>query len=525
MKRNLLMLTAAVTAFAAGAASLQAQTASPTPALFGITFFGNELLNVDQATGNAASIGALGQTVNGYGVAVRGTSLYTFNPNKNVIQELGRISGKVLRDIPIGVTGLQGEGDLAFNPTTGTGYLASVFNATGQPTNDFYTFDVTTGTSARLGTTGVAINAMKFDPSASVPTLYAIGEGDVSTAAPFGAATLYTINIANGATSKVADLSVTPGSPIGAMAFTPSGVLYASIDDRLYTVDKTNGTATPVSASVLDFSFSSVSGLVFAPGAGTVGNMAARVAVGVNDNVGIGGFIIRGTPAKTVVLRGVGPSLNTLTGTLVDPLIELFDSTGKSIAMNNDFGDNNATDAAKIASFGLTPKNSKESALIRTLDAGAYTVKLRGADGGSGLGLVEIYDVDLGNGSRLANISSRGLVTSGNSILIGGLIVSGSGSQRVVVRAVGPDLKVPNPLQNPSLDIRDANGASVGTNDDFGTGGQTVELATNGLTPGDPRDSALIRDLKPGAYTALVTGVNSTGLALVEFYNLTNDTQ
>ncbi|CAN5360253.1 hypothetical protein BH20VER3_BH20VER3_12930 [soil metagenome] len=518
MKKNLLVVAAAIMGLAACLTSLSAQT--PPQALFGITLFGNELVLINPATGAATSIGSLGEPVTGSGLATRENKLYTYNPTKNAIQEISRVSGKVLRDIPlVGVTGLKGEGDLAIRPSDGVGFLFSPLNASAQPTNDFYTFSVGTGIASRLGTTGVALHALAFRSDGA---LFALAKGDSS---------LYTVNQTTGAAQAVGNLGLKPGSPIGALAFGPNDVLYASIDDRLYTINTATGAATVVSQTVLDFGFSSVSGLVFSLGAGTVRNMAARVAVGTNERVGIGGFIIRGTPAKTVVLRGVGPSITTVPGTLADPLIELFDSQRRLIALNDDHTSNSAADMAQIKSLGLTPQNLKESALIRTLDAGNYTVHIRGADGGTGVGLVEIYDASIGSGSSLANISSRGFVGTGNNILIGGLIVSGSAAQRVVVRAIGPDLatfNVPNPLQDPFLDIRDANGTSLGTNDNFGTGGQTAELAANGLTPGDSRNSALIRDFPPGNYTALVRGANptgSTGVALVEFFNLTTDNQ
>ncbi|HEY0370288.1 MAG TPA: hypothetical protein VGC85_11875, partial [Chthoniobacterales bacterium] len=396
-------------------------------------------------------------------------------------------------------------------------FLVSALNANAQPTNDFYSFDVTNGTSQRLGSTSVAIDALAFDSSGK---LYGLAKGDSS---------LYVIDQGSGATSVVGDLGITPGSPIGAMAFGPNGVLYASIDDRLYTINTSTGVASPVSSTVLDFGVSSVSGLVFAPGVGTLSNVSGRVAVSTGDKVAIAGFIIRGSGTKTVVLRGIGPSLQNakVAGVLADPVIELFDSQSHSIAKNNDWADDSAA-AAKIASLGLAPDNAKESALLMDLAPGAYTVILRGAGNGTGVGLAEVYDTQLGTTSSFGNISSRGDVESGDNVLIGGFIVSGSGSQRVAARAIGPDLakfSVAGPLQDPVLQVYDVNGSRLAMNDNFGSGGQTTELAQNNLTPNDPRDSALIRDYSPGNYTAIVTGNGGTGVALVEFYNLTTANQ
>jgi len=517
-----LVIAAGLAALLAGTISLPAQIPSPTPTppptLFGITFFGNQLVNVDPATGTATLIGSLGQVVNGYGVAARAGRLYTFDPNINKIREISRVSGKIIRDIDIGVSSLIGEGDLAFRSSDGQGFLTSALNKNSPaftPVNDIYTFNIDTGVTVRIGTTGVAINALAFDANG---TLYGLGKGD---------ATLYTINQVNGAATPVGDLGVVNNNPFGGMAFRADGVLFASIDDRLYTINKTSGAATPVSQTVLDFDFSSMSGLTFAPGAASIGNMSSRVAVGSGDNVAIAGFIVRGAPVKKVLLRGIGPSLTMVPGNLPDPVLELFNGQGVSIVRNDNWRD--SLQANAIAATGLAPMNDKESAILQMLGDGNYTAVLSGAGGATGIGLAEIYDLELGSGSKLANLSTRGFVQTGDKILIGGVIVSGSAAQHVVVRAIGPDLsnfKVPTPLQNPFLQILDANGNQAGVNDNYRDAGQTTELAQVGLTPGDDRDAAIIIDLSPGNYTALVTGVsNSTGNALVEVYNLSTNNQ
>ncbi|MDQ6655229.1 MAG: hypothetical protein M3Y80_05385 [Verrucomicrobiota bacterium] len=491
--------------------------------LYGVTVFGNQLVAINPATGDARVLGTTAEPMSAFGIAARNNRLYTFDQVSNRIREINKINGSIKRTIDINLPSrILGEGDITFR-ADGVGFLAAALNSSAQPTNDLYMFkiDDTTnlGVSTRIGSTSVPIDAMAFNAAG---TLYALGEGD---------ATLYTINTTTGVATPVGPLGVTMNNPISGMTFAPvdpQGVqdLYASIDDRLFKINTATGAATPVSTTVLDFGVSSVSGLVFTPGAGTVGNMSTRIVVGTGDNVGIGGFFVRGTPGKKVVLRGIGPSIRGLSNTLADPTIELFDSQMRSLGTNDNWMD--TAGAAEIQSLGLAPSNPKESALLRTLNDGAYTVVIKGVNGTSGLGLVEIYDADLGSGSRLANISSRGFVRTGDSVLIGGLIVSGSATQRIVVRAIGPDLTrsgVPNALSDPLVDVRDANGMSIGTNDNFGSGPDVAELAANGLTPGDPRDAALIVNTTAGNYTAIVTGVNSTGVGLVEFYNLTNVTQ
>lgn len=506
--------------------------------LFGVTAVGNELVTINPLTGAATVVGPLGDTIFATGLGVRDGRLYAFDQVNDRLREINKVSGALISSIDIGVGNLTGEGALTFRASDGVGFLASPLNANNEPVNDFFMFtiapDGTTGTSVRVGSTGVAIDAMAFN---SQGTLFALGQSD---------STLYTIDPSTGATTPVGPLVDSTGatlamnSPISGMSIgrpnpeqNNNEEIYASIDDELYIINPTNGRAriapNAESAGIINFGpfISSVSGLAFAPGAGTLGNISSRVLVGTGVNVGIGGFIVRGTPGKQVVLRGIGPSMTSVSNRLADPVIELFDSQGQSIARNDNFRD--SPEAAQIRAIGLAPNSDNESAILRTLNDGAYTVVLSGAGDTSGVGLVEIYDVDAGNGSRLANLSTRGQVQTGENILIGGMIVSGSAPQRVVSRAIGPDLSamgVANPLQDPLIDIRDANGTSIGTNDNFGDGGQTDELAQNGLTPGDSRDSAIILSVPPGSYTALVTGVNnSSGVALVEFFNLSMNNQ
>lgn len=527
MNRKFLRLLAGGMAIFAALSSLSAAHLTGLT-LFGITWAGNQLVSVDPATGAATVVGNLGDTIFATGIASRNGTLYAFDQVHNRLREINKISGKAVSSIDIGVSNAVGEGALAFR-SDGVGFLAVPLSSNLQPVNDLYMFTIapngSLGTSVRVGSTGVAIDGLAFD---SQGTLYALGQDS---------ATLYKINTTTAAATPIGSVTVgnaiiAKNSPIGAITIAPANAngveeIYASINDRLYIIDPTTAQGRTATSNVINFGpfISSVSGLTFAPGAGTFGNMSARLSVGTGPNVGIGGFIIRGQTGKPVVLRGLGPSIPGITraNLLADPVIELFNSQGQSIARNDNWQD--GANATQIANLGLAPSDRNESALLQVLNEGAYTVVLSGASGSTGTGLVEIYDTDVGNGGRLANLSTRGFVGTGDNILIGGVIVSGSANQRVVIRALGPDLGafgVPNPLQDPNVDLRDANGMSLGTNDNFGTGGQTAELAQNSLTPGDPNDSALITNLPPGNYTALVNGVNSTtGTALVEFYNLT----
>lgn len=251
-------------------------------------------------------------------------------------------------------------------------------------------------------------------------------------------------------------------------------------------------------------------------------NISSRANVQAGDDLVIGGFIITGTDAKKVLLRGIGPSLNVggvpVSGRLQDPVIDLYDSSGTFIAEKNDWKD---SQQAEIEATGLAPSDRLESALLITLPPSAYTVQLRGVNGGTGIALVEVYD--LGQpGSRLANISTRARVGSGDSVMIGGLIIglTNGRSVRVLIRGLGPSItSVPNPLQDPTIELRDGNGALRASNDDWKT--NEAQVAATGLAPTDDRESALVADLATGNYTAILRDKNSkTGVGLVEIYHL-----
>jgi hypothetical protein len=249
----------------------------------------------------------------------------------------------------------------------------------------------------------------------------------------------------------------------------------------------------------------------------TLANISTRAVVGTGENVMIGGFIITGTQAKRIVLRAIGPSLS-LPGKMLDPVLELHDSTGGIAGFNDNWSQN--ANSQEISASGFAPSNSSESALLVTLAPGAYTAIVRGANQTSGAAVVEAYDLDPAASSKLANLSTRASVLTGDNILIGGLIVMGQSSTNVIVRAIGPSLPVAGAMVDPTLDIRDSNGAAFAFNDDWRSTQQTAISAT-GLQPTRDAESAILTSLPPGAYTAIVRGANSaTGVAVIEVYHL-----
>lgn len=258
-------------------------------------------------------------------------------------------------------------------------------------------------------------------------------------------------------------------------------------------------------------------------------NISARGDVGQGDNLLVGGFILRtnGNGKERVLVRALGPSLAgnemPLPGRLADPTLELRNGNGVLVGANDNW---RSEQEVPIIATGNAPKSDKESALIANLSPGGYTVQVRGANGGTGIAVVEIYTLgpfDEQTFPRLKNISARATVGAGNKVLIGGLIVAGDAAEKVLVRAIGPDLAafdVKNALQNPTLELRDAFGTLLGANDDWRSDQEDEINATN-LAPNDDRDAAVISTLLPGAYTAIVRGVDeSSGTGVVEIYDL-----
>lgn len=255
---------------------------------------------------------------------------------------------------------------------------------------------------------------------------------------------------------------------------------------------------------------------------GALLNISTRGDVRADDNTLIGGFVVAGTASKKVMIRGLGPSLQALgiSNAVSDPTIDLYNGTGALLASN----DNWKTNQSEIEATGIPPSHDLESALVRSLTPGAYTVVMRGNGGGAGTGLIELYDLENSTGSRLADISTRGFVGSGDNAMIAGFIAGGGdgGGAAVLVRGLGPTLSnfgVAGALQDPMLELRDPNGTLVGSNDDW-RATQAAEIQATGIPPNNDSEAAILAKLAPGPYTAIIRGKNaSTGVATVEVYH------
>lgn len=243
------------------------------------------------------------------------------------------------------------------------------------------------------------------------------------------------------------------------------------------------------------------------------------------DGVMIGGFIINGTAPKRIIIRGIGPSLagSGLTDLIEDQTLQLF-GTGGQIAFNDDWRD---LQQSEIGATNIAPSDDREPAIIATLSPDVYTAIVSGKNGVTGVGLLEVYDLNPAVNSKLANISTRGSVQTQDNVMIGGFILGGTNLQpaKVVVRAIGPSLGsagISDPLSNPTLELFNESGQSVGFNDDWQDDAtQASELQALNIAPTAAAESAVVLTLPPGPYTAVVAGQSGvTGVGLIEVYDV-----
>ena len=478
-------------------------------------------------------------------------------PNYVVFQTIGATP------LPVVVTGVAS----AITDTTAT--LNGTVNPSGSETTYHFEYGLTTSygstttiTSAGSGFTAVAVSAAltglisgteyHFRVTATNSGGTANGE-DATFTAGSDTGPMPPI-VVTGVASNIGDTTATLGGTVNpAGSETTYQFEYGLTTSYGSTTTSTSAgsgfTAVPVSAELTDLSAATVyhfrvtatnasgtsngADATFTtadatPAAGKAQNLSTRVDVETGVNLGIGGFIITGTDPKLVVIRAIGPSLTDfgVAGALADPVLELHDSTGAIIATNDNHG---------VIGHGLDPTNPLESAIITTLDPGLYTAVVSGKDGGTGVALIEMYDLDdPGAAGELANLSTRGFVGTETNVMIGGLIVGPEGGVEasVVVRALGPslaDFGITDPLLDPVLELRDGNGDLVAMNDNWETDPPpdnfSVEVTAADLAPSDASESAIFANLTNGLYTAIVTGKDSTtGVGLVEVYHVAAQT-
>jgi hypothetical protein len=302
-------------------------------------------------------------------------------------------------------------------------------------------------------------------------------------------------------------------TPDPADTFSPLG--YSSVSGSFTSVSP-NAQVTVTSNGVL----TAVNPNIPGPSSGQPLNIATRMSVQAGDNALIAGFIITGPSGSTkkVLIRGLGPSLAQfgVPNTLSDPLLELHKSDGTVTNDNWQQGD-----TSQIPN-GFAPIDSREAVIVATLAPGSYSAVVKGAHGETGVGIAELYDLDSASAAKLANISTRGFINTGDDVMIGGFIVGGTEPAKILVRAIGPtltDFGVQGALADPTLELHDSNGASI-SNDDWRETQESEIIATT-IPPNKNQEPAILAILAPGSYTAVVRGKNNTtGIGLVEAYNL-----
>ncbi len=368
---------------------------------------------------------------------------------------------------------------------------------------------------------------LKFAPNGTQsPTPFASGLHGPLGLAFNSAGNLFEVDFSTGRINKIS-----PAGVVTLFATSLSGPRHLAVDRNGNLFASDFGTQRilefPPNFAVGDMPISFASsttaaGLAFEQPTAQLANISTRAFVQTGQRVTIAGFIVTGTDPKQVVVRGLGPTLTQhgVSGVLADPTLDLHNSTG-SIQTNDNWKD---TQQAAIQATGLAPTNDLESAILRTLQPGNYTAILTGKNGTTGVGLVEVYDINAGVFANLANVSTRGFVGTGDNRMIGGFITTGgNGSTQVVVRGLGPSLTqsgVSGVLADPFLRLFDGNGNVLYTNNNW-KDTQPAAIQATGLAPPNDLESAIIITVAAGRYTAILEGNGGgTGIGLVEVYKL-----
>jgi hypothetical protein len=286
-----------------------------------------------------------------------------------------------------------------------------------------------------------------------------------------------------------------------------------------------SGTMTLTGASGRTFTAAAIQGSTTSDG--VLRGLSTRGFVGTGGNVMIAGFVVGGSVNKQIIIRGIGPSLASggVSGVLANPKVELY--RGSTLVASNDDWSGNV---ALMNNVGLSaPSSSLESVVVATLSPGTYTAQLSGVNSGTGVGLVEIYDTDNVSpftSQKVTAISTRGFVNSGDGALIAGFVVNGTTAKKVLIEAVGPSLGIGGLLTDPVLQLI-RNGSVMRENDNWEAGNDSTLMtdaaSRSGATPlaAGSKDAAILVNLSPGTYTAVVTGAGGgTGIALINVYEV-----
>jgi hypothetical protein len=463
----------------------------------------------------------------------------------------GLASGEYVLNVPYAAVCLNGTYPFTAGGVTTRSFVAMSIDGDGKVTGTLDMRSLKAGVTGNLGsqsntialhlhTSGQDASQVPSDITGTLQGSKFLGAGttnkgtvpctlDVSTAVPFTVTYDVTLSVndkgqVSGSGSAMSCAEVIPVTVTGTSDAVSCSLHVAAPSLAQFTWDGSGSstyTGFVADWSAHGFGLSrSGKGVVVEPKAAVpalLANISTRLATQTGDNVLIGGFIITGTQNKKVIIRALGPSL-PVNGKLADPRLELHNAAGAIIASNDNWRD--AANKQEIIDSTIAPTNDKESAVLTSLAPGAYTAIVSGVGNITGVALVEVYDLDTAADSRLANIATRGLVQTGDNVLIGGFIAVGKLPQRIIVRAIGASLTLTNKLVDPLLELHDPNGGLLAANNDWSTDYPEAIAATS-LAPSDAKEAAIVATLLPGAYTAIVRGVNgATGVGVVEVYGL-----
>jgi hypothetical protein len=432
-----------------------------------------------------------------------------------------------------------GPENVAENETIGSGAFTGtkLVDAIMSQHNDLFTDQTVAGRGHRMTTmltywreVGIGLNAGSDNGQGNTwDSLYTVQNfGKLANSMPFITGVVYQDTNGNG--------FYDPGEGIGGIRVDVSGNNFFAVTSSsggysvpvsgngTYTVTFTGGdiAATQRTATVSNLLNAKLDFVARQASATLLANVSTRLPVGADPNALIAGFILTGPDPKKVIVRAIGPSLN-LPGQLANPTLELYQGS-TLLASNDDWQNQPAADRQAVIDSTIAPTNPLESALVRTLPANGlnYTAVVRGVGNSLGIAVVQVYDLDTPGKSRLANVSTRGFVQTGDNVLFAGTIVLGQASQRVILRAIGPSLNLPGQMANPTLQLADANGTQVAFNDNWRSN-QEVDIIATTVPPTSDQESAIVVWLSGNgsSYTAIVRGANnSTGIAVVEVYAL-----
>ena len=257
-------------------------------------------------------------------------------------------------------------------------------------------------------------------------------------------------------------------------------------------------------------------------------NISTRGTIGSGDDfIMIAGFVITGNENKDIFIRGIAPSLpiSGETALLQDPELILFNSLKNQIDYNDNWKDHPR--AADTIATLIPPQLDEESAIYTNLAPGSYTVQMRGADGGVGAGLVEVYEANPGNDAQLVNISTRGIAGTGDGLMIAGVIVKGTGNRTLYIRGNGPSLpaSLTGRLTDTTLVMRDGAENIVAENDNWMDNENFASIVATTIPPGFPEEAAILVNVPATEsgekYTIELRGAGGEeGLAIIEVFEV-----